>query len=384
MKFKYRLLVLFLVIFIVLSGCFFANWASRLSYGCSPFNNNIINAISFFVSIVAFVVSAITYFCIDSVNSITSMNGNILENPNYTITASMAIEKFSKCKTYAEYERQLFDTIKIRHFSKSCMVFADEIQCIIDNLVWFTDIDMKNEENIKRINKLIRQLKQGEKHYNKLSNGINYLLGENIKLIEYNLQFQIYRKSDELYICSFENVRGEMLINPVSRIIYYDYVALDYSKQARRMLDIKGENNDFTLKNLQMIKECIATNQYDEETLRKIEILVKRANIFFEKALATAHDNILWEGYILCNIARTKVQLFLLHLENITKEDVLKAYDRVIEIKTTELVLFFNSDKNSFLKSKYKYRLKQMMAEKDAFIDVCERSVNKEMIQKNI
>jgi len=378
MKFKYRLLVFFLVIFIVLLGCFFAYWASCLAYDCSPFNNNIVDAISFIVAIIALVFSAVTYFSIDSVNSVTSMNGNVLENPNYTITASTAIQNFSEYETYEEYERKLFDIVKVSRFSKSCMVFADEIQCIIDNLVWFTDINMKNEENVKRINKLVKQLKQGEKHYNKLSNGINYLLGENIKLIEYILQFQVHRKSDELHICALENVRGEMLINPVSRIIYYDYVGLDYSKQVRRMLDIEGENKDFSLNNLQMIQKCIASNQYDIEILKRIEILLKRANMFFEKALSVAQDNILWEGYILCNVARTKVQLFLLQIENITKEDVVEAYNQVIEMKRTEMVLCFNNDRDSFLKSKYEYRLDQMITERNVFIYICEHPVNLE------
>lgn len=164
------------------------------------------------------------------------------------------------------------------------------------------------------------------------------------------------------------NVRGDLLVNPVSQIIYNDYIALDYSKQARRLLDVNGLNKDFSLESLITINEMLTTNSYGTHYLKRVEVLVKTADTYFEKAMAISKGNVLWEGYILCNIARTKLYLYILNLNNITKEDVIRAYEQVIEVKTVEYYLNFIDNTDSFIKEKYKLRLAQMKEEKK---DVC-------------
>ena len=377
MKNRYKIIIAFLLLSVFVTGIKMAEIVNQLEYECSPFNNNVIDSISFIVALIAFVFSAITYFSIDAVNSITSMNGNVLENPYYTITTASAIQKFSNCKTYDEYENTLFNMVKLKRHTTSCIAFADEIQCIIDNLIWFHDIE-KNAKNIERMNCLVKKLRKEEKKYSRLSNSINYLLDENIKLIEYNFQFQIHRTSKELHACELENVRGEMLINPVARIIYYDYVALDYSKQARRLLDISGKYKDFSLPNLLEIYASLNKKKYNAQTLKKIQILVERANSFYEKAMKVASENLLWEGYILCNTARSKLHMYLLNIGNITMKDVNDAYDQVINVKTKEYYLCFIDEKESYLKQLYNYRLQQMIEEKEVvqtFFQSCQHEI---------
>ena len=367
MRIRYKIKVLVLSIIVIIFGICFALLANRLNPSSSPFNNNIINAISFIVSLTALALSAITYFSIDAVNSVTSMSGNILENPYYNVTTSSAIQAFLDCETYEQYEKKLFEIVEPSLISTSCMSFADEIQCVVDNLIWFHDIK-KTNKNIKKINRLVNKLKARQRLYNKLSNGINYLLDENIKLIEHNLEFQIFRNSSTVHNSWMSNVRGDLLVNPVSQIIYNDYIALDYSKQARRLLDVNGLNKDFSLESLITINEMLTTNSYGTHYLKRVEVLVKTADMYFDKAMAISKGNVLWEGYILCNIARTKLYLYILNLNNITEEDVIRAYEQVIEVKTVEYYLSFIDNSDSFIKEKYKFRLTQMKEEKK---DVC-------------
>lgn len=131
----------------------------------SVFDNNIVSSISFFVSMAAFVFAEITYFSIDSVNGITSMNGNVLENEHYSIAYPSAIKQFERCKTKEEYTKCLFDIVYPSERSTTCIIFADQLKKIIDNLVWFNYVDMNSEYVKKKCETLLHYLDRESKKY---------------------------------------------------------------------------------------------------------------------------------------------------------------------------------------------------------------------------
>lgn len=57
-----------------------------------------IQIVSLGLSITALVIAVVTYSSIDSVNMISTMEGNVLENENYTIAYSEIFLDYASCK----------------------------------------------------------------------------------------------------------------------------------------------------------------------------------------------------------------------------------------------------------------------------------------------
>lgn len=103
---------------------------------------------SLVISFIALIIALITYFSIDSVNNVTSMEGNVLENPNYTIAYSEMIKSFSNCKVKSEFEKKLLEKVcpAFNNKTLTCIQFADFIQNVIDHIIWFAYVDFKGAQ----------------------------------------------------------------------------------------------------------------------------------------------------------------------------------------------------------------------------------------------
>ena len=309
----------------------------------------LITITSLVISVIALVIAMITYFSIDSVNSVTAMEGNVLENPQYTIAYFEMVMQFSKCKNQKEFMDLLLDIInhKYGYKTSTCIQFADWLQTIIDHLIWFAYVDFNDKEFTDKCERLVSNLEKDCLRYNSLSNGIQYLINENVKLIKYVLIYQKSRNLEQNQICHLENIRGKMILNPISQIVYYDYLGLDYRRKANKILQKCGnDEKEFTYNYMNDVLDY----KYTEEDIRHIYILLNRAKECFNDAGRLAETDVLWEGYIKYNEVRLRVMEYLLQHTN--KEDILIGIKDVINIR--EAICFLFNEPNAFLSKKFK------------------------------
>lgn len=318
-----------------------------------------ISIVTMAISIVALIISLITFLSIDSVNSVTSMEGNVLENPNYTMAFSDLIKKYQNCYNEKEFEEEIFRNIStlLKEKNKTCKEFTDCVQVVIDHLLWFAYIDIQEESCQKKIQKLINELYKTFTKLNAWSNGKQYLLDENLKLITYVLIYQASRKNLEYIIEKGElnNIRGKILSNPVSMTIYYDYLGLEYrSKAVNCIKEICSiEDDEYLINNMIIIQN----KKFSDEQLNKITFYLNKSIDYLYKAEIIAKDDLLWEGYIKFNIAR--VILLKSLIDKLDKSDFEMSIDEAIYARRSIHYIFFSNQdcENSYLFLQFKKEL---------------------------
>lgn len=284
------------------------------------------------VSLIALVISIVTFFSIDRVNSITSMEGNVLENEDYTVATAELVHEYDQCIDEHDFTRQLLNNVSYPDFSgrsvrrkqrhhwkrracmktRSVMEFTDLIQNFIDHLIWFAYID-KEPETAERKQAIVNSMKKSLLKYEHLSNGIQYQIEENFKLIDYILLYQDKRRKDD-YDYSMENIRGRMLKNPISLILYYDYFGLSRRRHAKAIIDSclhkesNGKIKEFTAEHMSAIWNCY----YSETEVEEIRFYLQDAKKCFLTAMEKANEDVLWKGYISYNVVRTDIQAMLI------------------------------------------------------------------------
>lgn len=264
------------------------------------------NILSLLISVIALFISIFTYSSIDSVNMISSMEGNVLCNENYNAEYASLVDKFSDCMDANELEEKLFLTLSenLKDKSGTCMQFTDRIQEILDCILWYAYTDTKTEKYQEHTRIIIGYLEDNYKKFNAISNGNQYVLNEHIKLIKNVLKYQevthVSGKPDPS--SEMLNIRGRMFQNSVSKTIYYDYLGLEYHKKAvsflRSLADFEG--TEFMQESMRKIAEY----NYSEDDKKELFLYLSKAREAFEKAAESSSDDILWKGYITFNKAR--------------------------------------------------------------------------------
>jgi len=331
---------------------------------------NIVLVTSFVISFVAFVFSMITYFAIDAVNSVTAMDGNVLENEDYAVAYEEMIDNFMDEENQKEYSMKLLEVVKCPRMTKSCVVFADYLQKILDHIILFAYVDFQDEDTKKGCDKLVKTIMNEANYYKKLSNGIKYQLDENVKLIAYILDYQKLRSEKRDWEFSkLENIRGNMLKNPISKILYYDYLGLDYRKKTANILNACGYSEcEFGVKHMRDIMEY----KYSEEEMGHINCLLERTEMCFLRAQELAQENILWEGYISYNKIRVEIMKYLIGIGK-TKEDILTELDRIINVRENVEFLFSRGD--SYLNSQFAEEVRKAKVLKADFEELVQTEV---------
>ena len=265
-----------------------------------------IGILSLLISVIALVVALSTYFSIDSVNVISSMEGNVLCNENYNAEYRILVEKYSACITQDELETQLYHNLyeALKKKSSTCMQFTDRIQDILDHILWYAYVDTKESQYKEHVQEIMDILDNRYKSFSSISNGNQYMLQEHIKLIMNVLNYQSVVREGPILDPKGEmlNIRGRMFTNAISKTVYYDYLGLEYHKKAISFLkSITGfEGEEFLLENMKKIKE----HAYSEDERNELEIYLTKAKEAFEEAMISSADDILWKGYITFNKAR--------------------------------------------------------------------------------
>lgn len=317
-----------------------------------------ITFVSFFVSVVALVVALRTYFSIDSVNSITSMEGNILENKNYSVSYADTINRLSEATNKEDYTRKVLDLMfSNKKNTSTCVEYADWLQAIIDNIIWIAYVDTNDINYRKSRERLLVTIDAEYTKYSELSNGLQYTLGEHIKLIKNILMYiewSDHAKKREGSISRLEDIRCGLIQNPVSKIVYYDYVGLNYHKKARTL--VVSQISEIAVNNsinerTGLYYKTIGAFKFDETVLKRIRILLDKSLEAFDKAKKLSDKDMLWEGYIRYN----RIRVLLLKVV-IFKEDsgmtVKKAEKELRKVKEVrEAIKFLYAEGDSYISS---------------------------------
>ena len=199
-----------------------------------------------------------------------------------------------------------------------------------------------------------------------MSNGIQYLLNENVKLIKYVFQYQQSHDFNGNYICNLEDIRGKLLLNPVSQIIYFDYLGLYYRKEASRYLKIIGSNDkEFSAEYMKQVM----TYSYTEEQRKLVRVFLNKALENFEKAYQCTEDNILWESYIQYNIVRTQIMQFLMKFPEAKSQK--RIYKNLCKsVSTRENVYLLYGDGDSYLGMQLKEEYERSVEVQKAFEEI--------------
>ncbi len=277
-----------------------------------------VSILGFCIAILALYISIKTYTSIDSVNSISKMEGNILDNENYVISVPELIQQFT-CTNELELERELFKKIecKLNNESKTAVQFADTLQYMVDVIVLFPAIFNANDIDIdsyrSRMSSILKKLDKKQKDLISLSKGNSIQISETIKLFKGIVSYQKFVADGNFNIHSdLLQVRGPILRNSVTKTIYHNYLGLYYNKKGihliRNFFDMQS-SDIMSISGICKIVNEIKT--MPSELLEDSAMYLDNACKQFEKALSVSGDDIMWPGFIEYNRART---LFFLSL----------------------------------------------------------------------
>ncbi len=310
--------------------------------------------VSLLVSVVALIFSVITYVSIDAVNALSSMEGNVLCNENYNAEYMLLVEQYDDCHTQLELQNKLFLDLNeyLKTHGRNCMAFTDFLQYFLDRLLWMAYLDAKREDFQTSVTALVDKIEKKYNEFNAISNGNQYVLREHIKLIKNILNYQsLAHEGKELSANGkMLNVRGRMLVNGVSKTIYFNYLGLEYHKKAlQRIREITGfVDEEFLSHNMRLISGF----DYCREDKKEIHLYLTKARESFESASIASENDVLWKGYISFNLARIDLLSYI--VDNDFPENWHGSLDSAIDARYfVKKVLIAGDKANSFLELEF-------------------------------
>lgn len=272
-----------------------------------------ISAVGFCVAILALFIAVRTYTSIDSVNNISKMDGNILDNPNYVTSLPELISEF-KSQTPQKLSEIVFDSMetKLKKSSGTAVLFADTLQYMIDLIVLFPAVfnASKSDKEMykKRMDKILKEVDRRRDILNSVTRGSYIQISETIKLLKAVVSYQNLVSDGNFNIHSdLLHVRGPILRNPVTKTIYHNYLGLYYNKKAMHLLQValsdKHKNVELlSINGLELVQDF--AKDIPPTTIENIVLYLKSACEQFDKALSVANEDAMWPGFINYNKAR--------------------------------------------------------------------------------
>jgi hypothetical protein len=130
-------IIYFTIFILVMFSSCIAVWVYYLKEGKDLLSFTI-STVGFCIALLALFIAVRTYTSIDSVNNISKMEGNILDNEHYVTSLPELINQF-KSKDEKTLDKELFDSVeyKLKKESGTAVLFADTLQYMIDLIVLF-------------------------------------------------------------------------------------------------------------------------------------------------------------------------------------------------------------------------------------------------------
>ncbi len=304
----------------VLYGLFIILIALSLAFAFVAYSWNPEKAlVDFSVAVVGFIVALLaldialrTYTSIDSVNAITKMDGNILDNERYVTSLPELLITFKAIDSISLSE-ELFESIEnqLRTKTGSAIQLADTLQYLVDLIVLFPAIfnsdRAKTDDYDKRMRRILKSLEKSQRKFVQISKGSSIQITEVIKLFKAVVSYQKVVASGRLNVHSdLLHVRGEILRNPVTRTVYNNYVGLYYNKKGMHTLQKALNHTAADLLSIAGLEELISNlDSLSSEDKEQAMMYFEFAKNNLEKALKISHDDIMWPGFINYNLGRT-------------------------------------------------------------------------------
>jgi len=331
-----RLFHIVIFTLILLSSCL-AVWIYHLNEGKDLLNFTI-SIVGFCIALLALFISVRTYTSIDSVNNISKMDGNILDNQNYVTSLPELINQF-KSIDEKNLDNELFKSIeyKLKNESHTAIDFADTLQYMIDLIVIFPAIFNASNRNKdlykKHIDNILKKLDKRRDILQSISKGNSIQITESIKLFKAVISYQNFVADGNFNIhADLLYVRGPILCNPVTKTIYHNYLGLYYNKKGMHLLRESlsmGPVDTLSIEGLDMIKSKITSlpPQAREEIIMYLTSACKQ----FDLALEISREDVMWPGFINYNKSRT---LYFLNLFSKSEESWLAIMDDAINARS--------------------------------------------------
>lgn len=325
--------ILLLVLF---SGCI-SIWVYYLKEGKDLLNFTI-SIVGFCIALLALFIAVRTYTSIDSVNNISKMDGNILDNERYVTSLPELISQF-KSKNEKDLDEELFKSIehKLNKDSNTAVLFADTLQYLIDLIVLFPAVFNAADANKKRYkNRMDRILKNIDRQrdiLHSISKGNSIQITETIKLFKAVVSYQSFVANGNFNIhADLLHVRGPILRNPVTKTIYHNYLGLYYNKKGMHLLKESldmGSTDILSIDGLNIVLSKI--NSILPSIIEEVVMYLMSACEQFDKALEISSEDVMWPGFINYNKART---LYFVNLLSESRENWINVMDDAVKSRS--------------------------------------------------
>ncbi|MEW9798601.1 hypothetical protein [Alteromonas sp. CYL-A6] len=294
-----------------------AIWVYYLKEGKDLLNFTIF-IVGFCIAVLALFIAVRTYTSIDSVNNISKMEGNILDNEHYVTSLPELINHY-QAKDEKTLENALFESMesKLKYESDTAVMFADTLQYLIDLIVLFPAVfnasDTDKGRYKKRMDKILLTIDKQRDALHAVSKGNAIQITESIKLFKAVVAYQRFVADGDFNIhADLLHVRGPILRNPVTRTIYHNYLGLYYNKKGMHLIRDglnMGNTDILSLEGLDFVnsKADELRPSVKEDTI----LYLNTACEHFDRALSISSEDVMWPGFINFNKART---LYFLHV----------------------------------------------------------------------
>lgn len=330
------ILYITILLLVLFSGCI-SIWVYYLKEGKDLLNFTI-SIVGFCIALLALFIAVRTYTSIDSVNNISKMDGNILDNERYVTSLPELISQF-KSKNEKDLDEELFKSIehKLKKDSNTAVLFADTLQYLIDLIVLFPAVFNAADANKKRYkNRMDRILKNIDRQrdiLHSISKGNSIQITETIKLFKAVVSYQSFVANGNFNIhADLLHVRGPILRNPVTKTIYHNYLGLYYNKKGMHLLKESldmGSTDILSIDGLNIVLSKI--NSILPSIIEEVVMYLMSACEQFDKALEISSEDVMWPGFINYNKART---LYFVNLLSESRENWINVMDDAVKSRS--------------------------------------------------
>ena len=263
-------------------------------------NEVIIAVVSLDVALLALYISLRTYYSIDEVNAISRMDGNVMENPRYRPNLFRAVFRFPK-SDFGETSKDLMEYMKglfLDNGKQSGAHLADNVLEVADLLVLIPYFIKTNSAvQLEQVTELLNTIKNKVNNFKEISDGSCKLLEETVNLIDSVFAYQKMTTKGDSDPSKLLEIRGSIFINPVTCILYNDYLGLYFLRRATTIL-CKHHSGLSLKKMIEGAKTC----PVDDKSMALV--YCQKAIDSFRRAKENIGDDTIWTGYVCFNMAR--------------------------------------------------------------------------------
>lgn len=269
-------------------------------------NELMIAVVSLGVALIALYISLRTFYSIDEVNAISRMDGNVMENSRYRPNILRAVFRFPQIgfidtsEALISYLEELFHDKN----KQSGAHLADSVQEVADMLVLVpffiqTSDQQTSAIHLTRVSKLLKTIKYRVENFKEISDGSCKLLEETVCLIDSVFAYQKMTATGKSDPSKLLEIRGSIFINPVTIILYNNYLGLYFLQRATSILC--GHQSGLSLR--QMI-ESVKNGSSDDKSMALV--YANKASDVFSRAKENIGDDMIWMAFVCFNIARAE------------------------------------------------------------------------------